>query len=460
MMKKTFTAGLTACLSLPLLASDLQSELTYLRDNHPMLRATSFAVTASEKRFTAAQAGWMPKVDLALERGPEKITSTSYTTPGVPNKNPIASDLLRQKQAVTVTQNVFNGGRTRATTGVAKLERDMKQAERSAISQEVLLEAVVAYLQVLKNQMLISLSEINEQTTKRQLEMEKKRVDRGGGVIVDELQAATRLQLVLERRVLYEQGLRDALSNYEQVFGKLPELKEFQSLEIMTAKLPATVEEAMDDAEEFNPRVLSAKLASERAYKLISLESAGFLPNVDVVGTRNRENDAGQQFKKDEDSVLLKMSWNVFAGRETVSRAQAAAYDFREAAEKEKNVNNKTRETVRVAWNQYKKGIERLALLETAVKTSQGVMQGRKRLRDAGKETALAVLDAEVEHFGLLANKVNATIDASMGSYRLLSTIGRLDISSLGLDEGRLEIPVQPIDQAVKALVGEQLLTR
>jgi adhesin transport system outer membrane protein len=179
-----------------------------------------------------------------------------------------------------------------------------------------------------------------------------------------------------------------------------------------------------------------------------------------VVGLRNREHDAGQQYKKDEDSVLVKMSWNVFAGSETVSRAQAAAYDFREAAEKEKNVNNKTRETVRVAWNQYKKGVERLALLETAVKTSQGVMQGRKRLRDAGKETALAVLDAEVEHFGLLANKVNASIDASMGSYRLLSTIGRLDISALGLDEGRLEIPVQPIDQAVKALVGEQLLNR
>jgi adhesin transport system outer membrane protein len=87
-------------------------------------------------------------------------------------------------------------------------------------------------------------------------------------------------------------------------------------------------------------------------------------------------------------------------------------------------------------------------------------MQGRKKLRDAGKETALAVLDAEVEHFGLLANKVNATIDAAMGSYRLLSTVGRLDIGMLGLDEGQLEIPVQPIDLAIKALVGDQILIR
>jgi adhesin transport system outer membrane protein len=201
-------------------------------------------------------------------------------------------------------------------------------------------------------------------------------------------------------------------------------------------------------------------MATERAYRLISVENAGFMPNVDLVGTRNRENDAGQLYRKDEDSVLVKLSWNVFAGRETVSKAQAAAYDYRESAEKEKNISNKTKESVRVAWNQYKKGIERLNLLETAVKTSQGVMRGRKKLRDAGKETALAVLDSEVEHFGLLANKVNAMTDAKMGSYRLLSALGKLDIEALNLDGGVFDIPVQPLEAAVKELVGSELLVR
>jgi len=174
----------------------------------------------------------------------------------------------------------------------------------------------------------------------------------------------------------------------------------------------------------------------------------------------DRVTSAAQLYRKEEDSVLVKMSWNIFAGRETISRAQAAAYDYRESAEKEKNVNNKTKESVRVAWNQYKKGLERLDLLESAVKTSQGVMRGRKRLRDAGKETALAVLDSEVEHFGLLANKVNASMDAKLGSYRLLSALGKLDIESLNLDQGRFEIPTQSIDKAVKELVGNELLVR
>ncbi len=452
-------AGLASGLAMPLYAADLQSELIYLRDNHPMLRASSFAVTAAEKREIAAKAGWYPKIDVAAERGNEKISTTSYSTPGNPG-DPKLSDLPREKKTVTVTQNLFNGGKTLAATGVAKVERQMKNADRSATSQEVLLEAMTAYLNVLKNQMLISLSEINEATTQRQLEMEKQRVERGGGVIVDELQAATRLQIVRERRVLYEQGLRDAISSYEQVFGKTPDLKAFQDVLIMDKRMPASVDSAMEEASDSNPRLQAARMATERAYRLISVENAGFMPNVDLVGVRNRENDAGQLYRKDEDSVLVKLSWNVFAGRETVSKAQAAAYDYRESAEKEKNISNKTKESVRVAWNQYIKGIERLNLLEGAVKTSQGVMRGRKKLRDAGKETALAVLDSEVEHFGLLANKVNAMIDAKMGSYRLLSTLGRLDIEALNLDSGAFEIPVQPIDKAVKELVGTELLVR
>lgn len=459
-MKKHIISIAIACLGAPSYAADLQSELIYLRDNHPMLRATSFAVTAAEKRETAAKAGWYPKIDLATETGSEKISTTSYVQPNVPNSTATTSDLTRQKRSVTVTQNLFNGGRTLATTSVAKIERQMKDADRSATSQEVLLEAITAYINVLKNQMLISLSEINEETTKRQLEMEKQRVERGGGVIVDELQAATRLQIVRERRVIYEQGLRDAVSGYEQVFGKSPDLKMFEDVDIIKSRMPSSVDVATDDATENNPRLAGARLASERAYRLISLERAGFLPNVDLVGTRNRENDASQLYRKEEDSVLVKMSWNIFAGRETVSRAQAAAYDYRESAEKEKNVNNKTKESVRVAWNQYKKGLERLELLESAVKTSQGVMRGRKRLRDAGKESALAVLDSEVEHFGLLANKVNATMDAKLGSYRLLSALGKLDIESLNLDQGKFEIPTQAIHKAVKELVGNELLVR
>jgi len=179
------------------------------------------------------------------------------------------------------------------------------------------------------------------------------------------------------------------------------------------------------------------------------------LPNFDLALTRNRDNNAAGQYKRDEDSALVKMSWNLFAGGETSKRTQAAVLDQKEAAEREISARNKTSEALRISWNQYQKGMERLDLLDTAIKTSRAVMNGRKKLRDAGKETALAVLDAEVEHFGVLANKVNATIDARVGGYRLLSTMGMLNIHQLNIDGDQVELPVRSMDEALKQLINE-----
>jgi hypothetical protein len=65
------------------------------------------------------------------------------------------------------------------------------------------------------------------------------------------------------------------------------------------------------------------------------------------------------------------------------------------------------------------------------------------------------VLDAEVEYFGVLANKVNALIDARLGSYRLLHALGMLDLQAFNLDTEPFELPVRPFDDAVKTLLSQ-----
>jgi hypothetical protein len=42
----------------------------------------------------------------------------------------------------------------------------------------------------------------------------------------------------------------------------------------------------------------------------------------------------------------------------------------------------------------------------------------------------------------------------------LLSALGKLDIEALNLDGGVFDIPVQPLEAAVKELVGSELLVR
>mgnify|MGYP001550650398 FL=1 len=452
--KKQLAACICASLmTQPLLAAELQNELLFLRDNNPLIRASDFAVKAADAREQAAESGWYPKVDLSADIGPEKITTTNYN--GDAAGDPSTTDLTRKKWSVSVSQNLYSGGRTAATVETAKLSRDIKSTEYTATSQEVLLEAVVAYLQVLRSHILMRLGEINEQTTRNQLDLEQKRVRMGGGVVVDEKQAATRLQVVRERRVVYEQEMRDALATYEQVFGKAPDLDTLEDLETYLAKMPQSLDEAIALAESNNPRLLAAQLTAEKAEASIALERADFGPSVDLVINYNKDRDAAGLYEKEEQTVLLTTTWNWYNGGEDTHLAEAARFDQLEAVEIYKNTQNRTFESVRLAWNQYQKGVERQDLLKEAADTALEVMEGRKRLRDSGKETALAVLDAEVEYFGILASKVNAMIEARIGGYRLLSTLGLLNIQDLGLEGDEMVLPVRPVNTAIDALLSD-----
>ena len=431
-------------------AGELRLELGHLKDSHPLLKASEFAVQAASERVMAAQGGFLPKINITADTGTERLsTQSSSTTPAVD------TDFDRDKYSVSIEQNLFNGGRTLGGVRLAQTEEEIKEFERKSLFQDVTLEALIAYLQVLRSQLLIELAQANEEITLNQLEMEQKRVEKGSGIAVDELQASTRLQIVRERRVFYEQGMRDALAAYEQVFGRAPTAQDLQDLNHYFAALPADLETALANGLPNNPKIKLTTLQSKRAEKTLSIEQSSYYPNIDLVGTRNREDKVGGSFSKEEDSVLLKFSWNIFSGGESYRRSRAASFDVFEAQERETNTRRKTSETIRLAWNQYQKGIERLKLLEEASSTSKKVMDGRKKLRDSGKETVLAVLDAEVEYFGVLANMVNAMIDARLGSYRLLHSIGELDMRTLNLESNEFKLPVKPVKDVIRELIGK-----
>ena len=428
-------------------ANELQGELRYLRENHPLLKASQFALDAAEQRRKASYSGYFPKITVTADKGNEEITTTSTT------------DYDRERFGISIEQNLYNGGKTRAGVSVAEIDRRMKDLERKSVSQDVTLEALIAYLQVLRNRLLIGLAEANEVITMTQLDMEQKRVQKGSGIAVDEMQAATRLQIVRERKVFYEQGMRDALAAYEQVFGREPDLNSLQDLDNFTAALPAELEQAIQKGLSGNPKLVLTQLQAERADETIAIERSAWFPTVDLVASQNREEKVGGIPSKDEDSVVLKFSWNFMTGLETYRRSKAASFDYYESQEREKNTARRTTESIRLSWNQYQKGLERLKLLEDAASSSRQVMEGRKKLRDAGKETVLAVLDAEVEYFGVLANMVNAMVDARLGSYRLLHAVGELDLQAFDLEGGNFQLPVKPVKDVIDQLIGQGQFT-
>lgn len=430
----------------------LGPELQQVVVDHPLIKAGRKSIEASDFLVDAARSGYFPKITISGDRGSEQISTTAYQP--VNNRidassvrqRPQESDLRREKFLAVIEQNLFSGGRTQALVGIAEFDFAAQENAFQATMQNTLLEALTAYLQVGRYKTLIAIAKRNEETTQRQLKLEDARVQRGGGIAVDVLQAKTRLQIARERVVFQEQGLRDAVAQYRQVFGREPDLEMIQDVDVLRGQLPASLEEAIEASRQMSPVLKESALQRQKAMRQIRVEQAGLMPSIDLVGTSIQDKNANAQADRDERSLLLKMNWNLFAGGETVSRSRAAMANHESLVEREVNVSRKVEESVRVAWHQLVNGKERQDLLENAANIAHEVMQSRKRLRDAGKETAINVLDAEVEYFGVQSNRINAMYETRIGSYRLLAAMGLLSPKLLGLEQGDFLVPVKPLE--------------
>jgi adhesin transport system outer membrane protein len=437
----------------PALAKPLAPELQSLLLEHPLIKSARKQVDAAESSVDAAMGAFFPKLSINGDQGNEKIESISYKpdasmrmgtsgtiTPGS------TSDLKRRKFSAMIEQNLFAGGRTKAMMNLAEVDFAAQENSYRTTLQSTLLEGIVAYLQVARYQTLIAIAKRNQDTTQRQFNLEDERVQRGGGIAVDVLQAKTRLHMSKERRVFNEQGLRDAIATYRQVFGHEPDLEVVQDIDILALQLPKSLEDALEQSRQFSPAIKESILLSQKSASQMKVESSGYFPTVDLVGTQTHDRNASQSADRRENSMLLKFNWTLFSGLDTVNRSKAADLQHQATLDREVATMRKVDESVRISWNQLVNGKDRQDLLENAGNISFEVMQNRKRLRDAGKETAVNVLDSEVEYFGVLASKVNAMYDTRIGSYRLLAAMGMLTPTTLGLDDKKSGIPAKPLD--------------
>ena len=438
-------------------AQPLAVELKSLVEKHPLIRSAEKMVEAAQKTEDAAHAGYYPKVDLYADGGREKVESRSYTpsTDGsISSDSPTGlnsrSALDRSRLALTIDQNLYSGNRTENNVAVARTDTQLRESELGGTTQNTVFEGVVAYMQIARLKTLLAVAERNERTTQRQMDLENERMQRGGGIAVDVLQARTRLQIARERKVFIQQNMRDAVANYQQVFGHVPDIDSIEDVDTIPSSMPADLEHALDTAMRANPEIRQSKLQSLKAQKQIGLEEAGYYPSVDLVGYYGKEHNVNQIERRTEASALLKFNWNIFSGGETRSRSQAALKTYESVVDREAAVGRKVEENVHTAWNQLQNGRERQELLRNAAKIASEVMAFRKRLRDAGKETAINVLDSEVEYYSVLSNMINAEYDSKIAFYRLMAAMGQLSPDRLGIGEGRFVIPTQPLERSLK----------
>ncbi len=417
--------SLAAVFPVTVSAGSLRDELKDMLQNHPRLAAELNVLDSSKARIDEAHAGFLPTVTLSGDAGHEHIDTPARTE---------TSDLSRSKITLTVNQNLFNGFQTPAAHDGARLRADAAEHRLRSIRQNLLFEGIQAYLNVLRQSRLIEINRRNEDTIKKQLQLEDEGVERGSGQAVDVLLAKTRLQLATEQRVLFEGGLHEASARYVQFFGHRPSIKEMADPKFDLTVVPQDLKSAEQTSLSTNPNLLASRLDVAVAKERQREVESGFFPRVDLVGKVNREDDADALRGTRRDwSIILQVSWDLYSGLSTRSAARAASHERAAAQNNLYYGERQIREELEIAWHQLQTNRKRVELLKNASVIAVEVFEAREHLRRSGKETAINVLDAQSEVFGAQLNLLSAEVDTQIAAFRVLFAMGELTPETLGL---------------------------
>lgn len=393
-------------------ADDMARRLAELVRQAPEVQLARREVEASEADVRAAQVARFPRF------GVDTVFGNVPTDLG--NDRDRRTDLrIVPNAAVTV----FDAGRISARIRAAQQGVTASEAVVRRAGETVVLDALTAYLQVLRFTLLSEVGSSSEQALSDIAALEERRVALGGGGLADSRLASSRRALSANRVLQFKLSLEEANARFQALFGFAPGPDTLPVMRVPSEWVSLGFDRSVEAALALNPdlREVAAKLGQAR--ERLEAERAARFPALDLTVSKRYEFPGGNT-EKVQFGFRVALGSNTFfesAARIRKAEAELGSQEFRRQALLRDVTQNTT-----AAWRRSALGDQRELLLQTASQESIAVYRARKRLNSAGRETTLNMLDAQVEANNVIIDWVNSVFDQRQNELRLAKELGKL----------------------------------
>ncbi len=415
----------------PANALTIEEALAQAYRNSPQLAAERARVRGRDELISQALANWRPRV---VVEGSASGRSTHYnrTMPSNTKGNRERDESHPLQAGLTVTQNLYRGGRNDAQTRRAEEEILADRARLSSVEQDVLLAALITYVDVVRDTAVVELNVNNERVLTRQLEATSDRFRVGEVTRTDVALARSRLSRATADLIRARGSLTDSRANFANIVGVPADgLEEVEPL----AGLPPTEDDAVAQARSDSFAVVQARHGERAARQRVIEVSGELLPTVSVSGGISRALDLSDSNTETDRMELT--------GRVTVPLYQSGAASSRVRAAKHAVAQrrNEYLQAIRAAvatatkrWEDYKTAEAGIAAFTDAVRAARIALEGVEQEALVGSRTVLDVLDTEQELLDARVSLVRARRDLVVATYALRSAVANLTAGSLELE--------------------------
>ncbi|MCC2113495.1 MAG: TolC family outer membrane protein [Hyphomicrobiales bacterium] len=417
----------------PVAAESLLQAMANAYGANPSLNAARAETRAVDENVPQALSGYRPSVAASADYGFTSSDSVSRPSAATGGRS-IRSSSRTEPAGVglSVSQPIFNGFRTRNAVKSAESQvRSSREGLRNT-EQNTLLDAVAAYMDVLRDGAIADLRRSNVEFLEEQVRASRDRFNVGEGTRTDVAQAEARLSQATTQVLVAESNYTSSRAVYRQVIGNDP--AKLAPGRVPEKLLPSTLNAALAASQEEHPAILAAVHGVDAATHQVKSVEGEMLPSVSVQADVARRWDPSASVERsDSASIVGRVTIPIYQAGQVSSRVRQAKETLGQRRIEVDVARDQVRAAVVAAWGGLEAARSQITAANAQVSAAQLALEGVIEEQKVGQRTTLDVLDAQQELLDAKVTLVSAERDKVVAAYSLIAAVGRLTAERLGL---------------------------
>jgi outer membrane protein len=396
--------------------------------NNPDINQQRAAVRAADEGIPKSFSGFLPTVNAQANVA---LQQTQITEAGPANDNFLSKP---RGYGLTVNETVWNGNRT--INSVRQADSQVLQAREAlrTTEQNVLLNAITAYMDVLRDTAILALNRSNVEVLQEQLRQTRDRFNVGEVTRTDVAQAESSLALSQATALTAQSSLQASIARYREFIGDEP--RSLSPVSPIIKPLPKSLAEAIAISEVEHPTVVGALHGVDVAELNVKINEGVLYPTVGLTGNVTKSIDpfgfqVGVQVLSA--SVMGQINVPIYQGGAEYASVRQAKEQLSQQQLVADLARDQVRSNVVNFWGQNLNSVGILRADRAQVQAAEVALEGVREEAKVGQRTTLDVLNAQQTLLNARVQLVRDQHDQVVYSYTLLAAVGRLSIQTLGI---------------------------
>ncbi|KJV69507.1 TolC family protein [Candidatus Neoehrlichia procyonis] len=389
-------------------STSLNDALIKALTNNPSIKANFYETLGNKKQiFTSNISAFLPNITYFV-----RSTSNSINSISIPNKDKTMGIALSQSFSMTALSALQQ---SHYLFGIQDLNFLLKK-------QDILLNAIKAYINVLTTTEVYKLNQNNEKILKQHLLTAQKRFDVGEITKTDVSKAQVRLSLAVSDTIKARGDMKTAEANYFHIIGEQPINLHYPNSSLVT---PVTLEDTLKLAKQNNITLKLAYYAYKLAKKDVLTTLTKSLPSLSVtanLASPFNTSDYTSNVDLQISLPIFQKGINIMAIEQSHVTRKQKMYAYYEAL---KSIE----ESVILIWENLSTAKSILQSAKDSMKYATVVLKSVQEEAKLNLRTILDVSDAEQELLKAKVNLINAQNSIIINQYNLLALIGQFNIN-------------------------------